>query len=193
MYSDHVEPKLLVLDLNGALVYRSASGMAKTRRAYPRPFLHNFLEYLFGPDADGRAWEVFVWSSAQPHNVRKMVETTFGPEYSRGVWDQPERTASNEAKEQEGEEVQMTGDGKQVKDSGHLLGVWARDKMSLGENYCGSRCLVVHHELTLQSKRFRHKRTCGRSSNTWASTMRRVSCSSTTRLPKAFTSRGLRL
>lgn len=133
MYSDHVESKLLVLDLNGALVYRSASGPAKQRRAYPRPFLHNFLEYLFGPDVDGRAWEVFVWSSAQPHNVRKMVETTFGPVYSRGIWDQPESEKdklADDGKKQEGEEVQMDGE------QGHLLGVWARDKMSLGDNYC---------------------------------------------------------
>lgn len=134
-----------MLDLNGALVYRSASGPAKQRRAYPRPFLHNFLEYLFGPDADGRAWEVFVWSSAQPHNVRKMVETTFGPVYSRGIWDQPEPEKDelhDEGKEQSGE-VHMDGQQAPSSEQGHLLGVWARDKMSLGDNYCEFLLIVA--------------------------------------------------
>lgn len=126
-----------MLDLNGALVYRAASGTAKQRRAYPRPFLHNFLEYLFGPDADGRAWEVFVWSSAQPHNVRKMVETTFGPVYSRGIWDQPKTMSDlKEGDQKNGEGAPMDGSNERAQEQGHLLGVWARDKMSLGDNYC---------------------------------------------------------
>lgn len=134
MLSDEVVPKLLVLDLNGALVYRSA-GSGKQRRAYPRPFLHNFLEYLFGPDADGCAWEVFVWSSAQPHNVRSMVETTFGPVYSRGVWDKTPVTRS--ASKENPDEINLETEND-TQPAGHLLGVWARDKMALGDNYCES-------------------------------------------------------
>lgn len=161
VYSDHVVPKLLVLDLNGALVYRASGGPAKQRRAYPRPFLHNFLEYLFGPDADGRAWEVFVWSSAQPHNVRKMVETTFGPVYSRGVWDQPEikrEVSAVEGDRQEGEEAPMAEEEGSSESHGHLLGVWARDKMSLGDNYCESLC-APPKRLTRQSRRYRRRKT----------------------------------
>ncbi|TXT11047.1 hypothetical protein VHUM_01798 [Vanrija humicola] len=102
-FSEEPTPKLLVLDLNGALVYRTAHTGA-SRKAYPRPFLNCFLQYVFLPEPEGgpRPWDVFVWSSAQPHNVRHMVETTI-------------------EREQRGE--------------GRLLGVWARDKMNLGNDY----------------------------------------------------------
>ncbi|OCF45029.1 hypothetical protein I317_01080 [Kwoniella heveanensis CBS 569] len=116
---DHVIPKLLVLDLNGALVYRNRSS-ADRRRSSPRPYLQSFLEYVFLPDADAgpsvrRPWEVFVWSSAQPHNVRGMVEGALGTRWSEGIWN--EETSRSKAAREGGE--------------GRLLGVWARDKMGL--------------------------------------------------------------
>lgn len=99
----------------------------------PRPYLSCFLEYLFLPEPQSdngnksgdiqsvRPWEVFVWSSAQPHNVRAMVEVCFGSRWIEGIWEQ----ASEEGK-------------KGVEDGeGRLLGVWARDKMGLkGSDYC---------------------------------------------------------
>ncbi|BEJ11298.1 hypothetical protein CspHIS471_0107200 [Cutaneotrichosporon sp. HIS471] len=110
-------PKLLVLDLNGALVYRTERG-SSPRTAYPRPFLANFLSYLFDNDPDGRGYEVLVWSSAQPHNVRNMVESTFEPDLHRGVWE----TEPREEKE-----------GREARGDGRLLDVWARDKMGLSQ------------------------------------------------------------
>lgn len=112
-------PKLLVLDLNGALIYRSKSGSGGGRRAsYPRPYLPSFLKYLFGPERDGspRPWDAFVWSSAQPDNVRAMVELGFGKKYTGGLWGW-EKYEDRIAREEAG--------------VGKLLGVWARDKMGL--------------------------------------------------------------
>ncbi|WVO24224.1 uncharacterized protein IAS62_005588 [Cryptococcus decagattii] len=125
-----ITPKLLVLDLNGALVWRNRSYRA--HMSNPRPYLSCFLEYLFLPEPQSdngnksgdiqsvRPWEVFVWSSAQPHNVRAMVEACFGSRWIEGIWEQ----ASEEGK-------------KGVEDGeGRLLGVWARDKMGLkGSDY----------------------------------------------------------
>lgn len=124
-FSEEPTPKLLVLDLNGALVYRTAHTGA-ARKAYPRPFLNCFLQYVFLPEPEGgpRPWDVFVWSSAQPHNVRHMVETTFGDRFIEGIW-KPEDRLEKIEREQRGE--------------GRLIGVWARDKMNLGNDYseCG--------------------------------------------------------
>ncbi|KXN91240.1 hypothetical protein AN958_01762, partial [Leucoagaricus sp. SymC.cos] len=97
--------KLLVLDLNGTLVYRSphkpfrgphAQGASTTavavddvyaqfdpsqprpiRAVYPRPYLASFRNYLFHPNT--KRWlDTMVWSSAQPHSVDDMVEKCFG-------------------------------------------------------------------------------------------------------------------
>ncbi|WWC68976.1 uncharacterized protein I206_102912 [Kwoniella pini CBS 10737] len=113
LISDTVIPKLLVLDLNGALVFRNRNSDGK--KSYPRPYLASFLEYLFLPHPKGekRGWEVFVWSSAQPHNVRGMVEGAFGPRFIDGVWE--DETPQGTAARKNGE--------------GRLLGVWARDRM----------------------------------------------------------------
>jgi len=71
--------KLIVLDLNGALIFRDKfkpaggradRGVANVRRVTPRPYL-NFLEsYLVSPRAN---WAAMVWSSAQPRSVEQMV------------------------------------------------------------------------------------------------------------------------
>ncbi|KAK0213182.1 HAD-like domain-containing protein [Desarmillaria ectypa] len=67
--------KLLVLDLNGALLFRPKH--RKTRTCYPRPHLSSFISYLFHPST--RQWlDTMVWSSAQPKNVGWMVERAFG-------------------------------------------------------------------------------------------------------------------
>jgi len=91
--------KLLVLDLNGTLLYRSphrsrrnsGSGVKEEgiytqfnpsqprsiRTAHPRPYLVPFCNYLFHPST--KQWlDTMVWSSAQPHNVDDMVEKCFG-------------------------------------------------------------------------------------------------------------------
>ncbi|XTI95075.1 HAD-like protein [Cenococcum geophilum] len=55
---------LLVLDLNGTLVYRPDRD---STRAISRPFLQPFLKYIF------ENFYVMVWSSAKPYNVSRMV------------------------------------------------------------------------------------------------------------------------
>lgn len=98
--------KLLVLDLNGTLVYRSPhrswrdrypgsgdavaattvkdghpqsdpSQLRPIRVTHPRPYLTPFRDYLFHPST--KQWlDTMVWSSAQPRNVNDMVEKCFG-------------------------------------------------------------------------------------------------------------------
>ncbi len=75
--------KLLVLDLNGTLLFRPSwsqplhlkSGKAE-RPAFPRPFMRTFRKYLFHEETC--SWlDTMVWSSAQPHNVATMVQSCF--------------------------------------------------------------------------------------------------------------------
>lgn len=123
-----ITPKLLILDLNGALIYRTDRA-ASSRRSYRRPYLGNFLEYVFSPEQTGdsaesistgttpiRPLEAFVWSSAQPLNVRGMVELGFGTKWIQGVYE--EENADEKRK-------------RELRGEGRLLGVWARDKMGL--------------------------------------------------------------
>jgi hypothetical protein len=63
-----------------------------------------------------------VWSSAQPHNVRAMVESTFGSRWIEGVW------------EKEGDEVK---EQRLQRGEGRLTGVWARDRMGLNAHEYG--------------------------------------------------------
>jgi len=90
--------KLLVLDLNGTLLYRGAhllrrgqgpaSATQRLRTVYPRPYIPAFRAYLFAPET--RAWlDTMVWSSAQPHSVEDMVSRTFADYADEllAVWD----------------------------------------------------------------------------------------------------------
>ncbi|MCJ1318328.1 hypothetical protein MMC15_003656 [Xylographa vitiligo] len=58
---------LLVLDINGTLLYRRK----KTTTIYPRPSLAEFLNYCL------KNHSVLVWSSAQPENVNLMCSKIF--------------------------------------------------------------------------------------------------------------------
>ncbi|KAF9053535.1 hypothetical protein BDZ89DRAFT_1056126 [Hymenopellis radicata] len=74
--------KLVVLDLNGTLLYRP-----KTKKVFPRPYLSTFTSFLFHPEI--RKWlDVMVWSSAQPQNVAPVVASAFGRHASqlKSVW-----------------------------------------------------------------------------------------------------------
>ncbi|KAH6903985.1 phosphoprotein phosphatase, partial [Coprinopsis sp. MPI-PUGE-AT-0042] len=80
--------KLLVLDLNGTLVYRGPHQRRNVyqqppnvprplRTVHPRPYLASFRDYLFHPRT--KEWlDTMVWSSAQPHSVSDMVEKALG-------------------------------------------------------------------------------------------------------------------
>jgi len=58
---------LLVLDLNGTLVYRKTPSIYFT----PRPFLSDFLDYCMANHS------VLIWSSARPKNVKRICGTIF--------------------------------------------------------------------------------------------------------------------
>ncbi|KAI5780331.1 hypothetical protein DFH27DRAFT_529681 [Peziza echinospora] len=66
---------LIILDLNGALLFRNKNAR-NTMSSHPtlRPHLAGFLEYLFAN------FSVMVWSSAQPQNVKAMVQAAFSKE-----------------------------------------------------------------------------------------------------------------
>ena len=64
---------LIVLDLNGTLLYRT-----KSRVIYPRPNLAKFLKYCLTNHC------VCIWSSARPLNVELMCSTIFEP-YQRAL------------------------------------------------------------------------------------------------------------
>ncbi|KIJ96230.1 hypothetical protein K443DRAFT_682452 [Laccaria amethystina LaAM-08-1] len=80
--------KLLILDLNGTLVFRSPHRRdyyhhanhytpRPLRSVFPRPYFPSFRNYLFHPTT--RTWlDTMVWSSAQPHSVADMVDKCFG-------------------------------------------------------------------------------------------------------------------
>ncbi len=121
--------KLLVLDLNGTIVYRNPhkrwherlpapgtntvteagedayaqfdpSKPRPLRTAFPRPYLKSFRDYLFHPST--KRWlDTMVWSSAQPHSVDDMV-------------------------------VKCFGDRKD-----ELVAIWARDRLGLDQNDYG--------------------------------------------------------
>jgi hypothetical protein len=74
--------KLLILDLNGTLVFRSPhqkknayqyrGNQRPLRTVHRRPYLTSFTSYLFHPTV--REWlDTMIWSSAQPHSVADMV------------------------------------------------------------------------------------------------------------------------
>ncbi|CAG8444219.1 9234_t:CDS:2 [Ambispora gerdemannii] len=72
------DPKLIILDLNGTLVYRDKS---HNNRIFSRPFLMQFLDYIF------ERFYVMIWSSAAPNNVKKIVDAVFPPRHSSNLVD----------------------------------------------------------------------------------------------------------
>ena len=63
---------LIILDLNGVLLFRSSKKNPKTFT--PREHLKEFLDYLFANH------KVMIWSSARPQNVAAMCEGIFTEE-----------------------------------------------------------------------------------------------------------------
>ncbi|KAJ2158736.1 hypothetical protein GGF46_003550 [Coemansia sp. RSA 552] len=75
--------QMVVLDLNGTLLWRGPRKDDRSRNAYPRPHLGELLQFL----ADNFA--VMVWSSAQPDSVHEMMTKILAPHYQQfvRVWD----------------------------------------------------------------------------------------------------------
>ncbi|KAJ7077164.1 hypothetical protein B0H15DRAFT_862628 [Mycena belliarum] len=75
--------KLLIFDLNGTLLLRSPRTYGAQRKIYLRPYAGALVAYISHPDV--QAWlDCMVWSSAQAHNVREMVERAFGAAEGEG-------------------------------------------------------------------------------------------------------------
>ncbi|KAF2268944.1 HAD-like protein [Lojkania enalia] len=73
---------LVILDLNGTLIYRPRARTHPTCMV-ARPFLKPFLQYLF------ENFSVMIWSSAKPENVKVLVENVLDEEYRSmlvGTW-----------------------------------------------------------------------------------------------------------
>lgn len=64
---DSPQMLLLVLDLNGTLVYRP-NPRGNPKHIQNRPFLRPFLDYIF------KNFSVMVWSSARTENVNRMLQ-----------------------------------------------------------------------------------------------------------------------
>lgn len=104
--------KLLILDLNGTLLVRASSRGA----VHARPYMSAFRAFLFA-DATRRWLDVMIWSSAQPHNVDRMVRKCFFDGQNSQAF----------------EDDAYTGD----KWDGKLAAVWARDTLGLSSSdYC---------------------------------------------------------
>lgn len=153
---DSQRRKLLVLDLNGALVVRSARTEAYVpltqRKVFARPFLNCFLDYLlsaFGPKKTKktatepqrmRPYEVFIWSSAQPKSIEEMISSAFLG-WGRSVRSNPM------IREQMADQIRSAPVPE--KRIGRVLGVWSRAEMGLtSEQYCMSPRFEDLHILT---------------------------------------------
>lgn len=112
--TENAPRKLLILDLNGTLLVRVSSRGA----IYSRPYMPSFRAYLFADQT--RAWlDTMVWSSAQPHNVDRMVARVFFSELHP-----PPQLTKEDGR-----------DGERWK--GKLQAVWARDTLGLSTaDYC---------------------------------------------------------
>ncbi|KAK0513008.1 hypothetical protein JMJ35_005025 [Cladonia borealis] len=77
----HPQPLLLVLDLNGTLLYRNRNH--SPGKPHPRPSLTPFLTYALTHH------RVLIWSSAKPHNVHSLCSHLFTPPQRSlllGIW-----------------------------------------------------------------------------------------------------------
>jgi hypothetical protein len=154
--------KLVVLDLNGALLVRSertSRYVAQAqRKVFPRPFLHSFLDYLLEPALDKsiasntagqpqvmRPYDVFIWSSAQPKSIDDMVSSTFqkwGKSLSANRVARAEFNAS------------LAKAAVPERRMGRVLGVWSRAEMGLTHAQYRTRlysysatCPYIHRRL----------------------------------------------
>ena len=84
---DQPTTKLLILDLNGTLLYRprnpqkdrSLDMRQSSRQPILRPHLAEFISYIL------RNFKVMFWSSATPRNVKSMIEAATTPEQRNQV------------------------------------------------------------------------------------------------------------
>ena len=88
---------LLVLDLNGTLLWRARASTAYT----PRPLLDNFLAYALTNHS------LLIWSSATPKNVTSICARLFGPQHRQKLLGEWARNTLGLTPEQYRERVQV--------------------------------------------------------------------------------------
>ena len=112
------QPLLLVLDLNGTLVYRKKG----TSTGIRRPSLKSFLNHCLTQH------KILIWSSARPENVQPLCRTLFSPpgRYKKlvGVWGRDTLGLSNAQYQQKVQvykdlEVVWRDDGVQASHPGY--------------------------------------------------------------------------
>jgi hypothetical protein len=71
------QPLLVILDLNGTLIYRKSRKFPPsfTKRANLTPFLDTLL----------KKYKVMIWSSSQPHTVKAVCQQLFPPDKRRAL------------------------------------------------------------------------------------------------------------
>ncbi|KAF8585235.1 hypothetical protein K439DRAFT_1070149 [Ramaria rubella] len=144
-HADEPSRKLLVLDLNGTILFRSkppplprspipppsesgdgtlysnsqrhpTASQPARRDVHTRPYFSCFREYLFHPST--RCWlDVMIWSSAQPHSVKDMLKQCFPV---------PDKHDGGDG-DHDGD-VQQNNDEKP---DDRFIAVWARDTFGL--------------------------------------------------------------
>ncbi|KAJ3998524.1 hypothetical protein F5050DRAFT_1567033, partial [Lentinula boryana] len=121
--------KLLILDLNGTLLYReprtregrdpyATNEPRPLRPTHPRPYIPSFKAFLFHPAT--RKWlDTMVWSSAQYTNVKDMVGRCFGEEQVEEYVEQVQATRN-------------TTEGT-ISEKEGLVAIWDRKFLGLSE------------------------------------------------------------
>jgi len=126
----HPPQKLLVLDLNNTLVCRKARQSKWSKAPAIRPFLSTFLTYLY----TSPAYQVMVWSSSQPENVKAMSQAIGLLPLSISL-EQPQKGQEPVDDERTKEYVlerslaSMSAEEKELHPK--LAAVWARDRLNL--------------------------------------------------------------
>jgi len=147
--TDEHHRKLVIFDLNGTLLRRSprpshseyhnrSAQQGAPRIVYPRPYLPSLIEYLFHPTT--RDWlDVMVWSSAQPYNVRDMVEKCFGKD--EFIDDEPAKPL--EPKDRETGKQSSPKPSVAAPKTRRLKAVWARDTLGLSRAAYNNKVLTI--------------------------------------------------
>ncbi|KAH9466263.1 hypothetical protein Pst134EA_000141 [Puccinia striiformis f. sp. tritici] len=140
-------PPLLILDLNGCLLYRQYQP-GRPKAIHPRPHIQELFQYALGPPSDqgkhGQAnhnqnWEVLIWSSAQSKNVDLMCKAI---NVSKRV-QTPKRAHSNGLDDISNRLDSLNIHGRKAGDSEkagpiprHVLDIWNRSQLDLSsEDY----------------------------------------------------------
>jgi len=72
------QPLLVIMDLNGTLLDRNRNSKDRTK-FIERPFLEDFLSFIFGPPKDTMIYPM-IWTSSKPENCSGILDQLLTPE-----------------------------------------------------------------------------------------------------------------